>query len=40
MDKLVAVQADYLLQQAKAGASALQVFDSWAGLALSKDAYK
>ena len=39
MDKLVDVQADYLLQQAKAGASALQVFDSWAGLALSKDAY-
>ena len=39
MDKLVAVQADYLLQQAKAGASALQVFDSWAGLALSKEAY-
>ena len=31
MDKLVTVQADYLIQQAKAGASALQVFDSWAG---------
>jgi uroporphyrinogen decarboxylase len=39
MEKLVAVQADYLLQQASAGASALQVFDSWAGLALGKDAY-
>ncbi|HSH04120.1 MAG TPA: uroporphyrinogen decarboxylase [Anaerolineae bacterium] len=39
MDKLVTVQADYLLKQAKAGASALQVFDSWAGLALSKDDY-
>ncbi len=39
MEKLVAVQADYLLQQAKAGASALQVFDSWAGLAVGKDAY-
>jgi uroporphyrinogen decarboxylase len=39
MEKLVTVQADYLLQQAKAGASALQVFDSWAGLALGKDAY-
>jgi len=39
MDKLVVVQADYLLQQANAGASALQVFDSWAGLALGKAAY-
>jgi len=39
MEKLVTVQADYLLQQAKAGASALQVFDSWAGLALGKEAY-
>jgi len=39
MEKLVVVQADYLLQQAKAGAAALQVFDSWAGLALGKDAY-
>ncbi|MGH2545181.1 MAG: uroporphyrinogen decarboxylase [Ardenticatenaceae bacterium] len=35
MDKLVTVQADYLIQQAHAGASALQVFDSWAG-AVSK----
>ena len=39
MEKLVAVQVDYLRQQAKAGASALQVFDSWAGLALGKEAY-
>jgi uroporphyrinogen decarboxylase len=40
MDKLVTVQADYLLKQAKAGAAALQVFDSWAGLALGRDAYR
>lgn len=39
MDKLVTVQADYLLQQAKAGASVLQVFDSWAGLALGQSDY-
>jgi uroporphyrinogen decarboxylase len=39
MTKLVTVQADYLVQQAKSGASALQLFDSWAGLALSKDDY-
>ena len=39
MDKLVTVQADYLIKQAKAGASALQLFDSWAGAALSKDDY-
>lgn len=38
MDKLVTVQADYLLAQARAGASALQVFDSWAGV-LSKMDY-
>lgn len=36
MKKLVTVQADYLLAQAKAGASALQVFDSWVGMALGK----
>jgi uroporphyrinogen decarboxylase len=39
MQKLVAVQAEYLLEQAKAGASALQIFDSWVGLALSKSDY-
>jgi uroporphyrinogen decarboxylase len=39
MEKLVIVQADYLFKQAVAGAEALQVFDSWAGLALGKDAY-
>ncbi|GIV61621.1 uroporphyrinogen decarboxylase [Rhodocaloribacter litoris] len=31
MEKLVTVVADFLLQQARAGADALQVFDSWAG---------
>ena len=39
MDKLVTVQADYLIKQAKAGASALQIFDSWAGHALSQADY-
>lgn len=39
MDKLVTVQADYLIKQAMAGAAALQVFDSWVGLALSQEAY-
>jgi len=39
MDKLVTVQADYLIQQAKAGASALQIFDSWAGTALNEADY-
>ncbi|MEW6717853.1 MAG: uroporphyrinogen decarboxylase [Chloroflexota bacterium] len=39
MEKLVTVQADYLLKQAQSGAAALQVFDSWAGLALGKEAY-
>jgi uroporphyrinogen decarboxylase len=39
MTKLVTVQADYLLKQAKAGASALQLFDSWAGQALGKQDY-
>jgi uroporphyrinogen decarboxylase len=38
MDKLVTIQADYLIEQAKAGASALQVFDSWAG-GVSKQDY-
>jgi len=40
MEKLVTVQADYLLGQAKAGAAALQVFDSWAGLALGQESYR
>lgn len=39
MDRLVTIQADYLLKQAKAGASALQIFDSWAGIALSEYDY-
>lgn len=39
MDKLATVQADYLIEQVKAGASALQLFDSWAGSALGKDDY-
>jgi uroporphyrinogen decarboxylase len=40
MLKLVTVQADYLLAQAKAGASALQLFDSWAGQALGREDYR
>ncbi len=40
MNKLVTVQADYLLKQAKAGAAALQVFDSWAGIALGRSDYE
>jgi uroporphyrinogen decarboxylase len=39
MTKLVTVQADYLLKQVKAGAQALQIFDSWAGQALSQQDY-
>lgn len=39
MTKLVTMLSDYLLAQAKAGASALQVFDSWAGIALGRDDY-
>lgn len=39
MNKLVTVQADYLLKQAQSGAAALQVFDSWAGLALGVQDY-
>ncbi len=37
MDKLVEVDADYLLEQARHGASALQVFDSWAGILSESD---
>jgi uroporphyrinogen decarboxylase len=40
MEKLVTVQADYLLAQARAGADALQVFDSWVGLALGRLDYE
>lgn len=40
MDKLVAVQVDYLCRQAQHGAAALQVFDSWAGLALGRESYQ
>jgi uroporphyrinogen decarboxylase len=40
MDKLVTVQTDYLLKQAQAGAAVLQLFDSWAGVALSKYDYE
>jgi uroporphyrinogen decarboxylase len=39
MTKLVTVQADYLIKQSKAGAAALQIFDSWAGQALSQQDY-
>ncbi len=39
LGKLVTVQADYLLAQARAGAQALEVFDSWAGRALGREDY-
>ncbi len=39
LTKLTTVQSDYLLAQARAGAQALQVFDSWAGRALGRDDY-
>jgi uroporphyrinogen decarboxylase len=39
MTKLVTMLSDYLVAQARAGASALQVFDSWAGVALGRDDY-
>ena len=39
MTKLVTVQTDYLVKQAKAGAAALQIFDSWAGQALNQQDY-
>lgn len=38
MKRLVAVVSDYLIEQARAGAAVLQVFDSWAG-ALGPDDY-
>lgn len=37
MLKLVTVQGDYLLKQIKAGAAAVQVFDSWAGTLSQQD---
>ncbi len=40
MTKLVTVQTDYLLRQVEAGAQALQVFDSFVGLALGPDDYR
>jgi uroporphyrinogen decarboxylase len=40
MSKLVDVQADYLAAQVNAGASALQVFDSWAGHVLGLRGYE
>ncbi|MGA2615470.1 MAG: uroporphyrinogen decarboxylase [Spirochaetia bacterium] len=39
MRRLTTVLADFLIAQARAGASAVQVFDSWAGIALCKDDY-
>jgi uroporphyrinogen decarboxylase len=39
LGKLVTVQADYLLAQARSGAQALQVFDSWVGRALGREDY-
>ena len=39
LTKLATVQADYLLAQARSGAQALQVFDSWAGRALGREDY-
>jgi uroporphyrinogen decarboxylase len=39
MRKLVTVLADFLAAQGRAGASAVQVFDSWAGIALGREDY-
>jgi uroporphyrinogen decarboxylase len=39
IDLLVEVSADYLVNQAKAGARVLQIFDSWAG-SLPEDAFE
>lgn len=38
IDLLVAVTADYLLEQVRAGAQVLQIFDSWAGVLPEADA--
>lgn len=40
MNLLADVVADFLLAQIEAGAQAIQLFDSWAGSALSPDDYK
>jgi uroporphyrinogen decarboxylase len=40
MTRLVTVQSDYLAAQVRAGASALQVFDSWAGRAVGQSDYR
>jgi uroporphyrinogen decarboxylase len=37
MKKIVTISADYLSKQAKAGADALQIFDSWAGALSQRD---
>jgi uroporphyrinogen decarboxylase len=39
MTKLVTVQTDYLKEQVRAGAAAVQIFDSWAGQALGMQDY-
>jgi uroporphyrinogen decarboxylase len=39
MTRLVTVLSDFLVAQGRAGAAALQVFDSWAGIALGRDDY-
>lgn len=39
MGRLVTILTDFLVAQARSGAAALQVFDSWAGVALGRDDY-